>query len=70
MIKIGNEYIFNTTYTDLLHFNGLKVKVIEIITESNDDFDPEVLPMYRVNLKYKGQNLATFEDELYNTIDI
>ena len=61
-IENGKDYIFNTTQSDLVRYNGTKVNIIRPLRE--DEFDIEdVGMMYRAKF-IDGRYWDVFEDEL------
>ena len=61
-IENGKKYIFNTTDTELMKYNGTEVEIIRPLTEDEADiFD--VGNMYRVRFE-DGYETDAFEDEL------
>ncbi len=61
-IKNGNKYVFNTTDTELLKYNGEKVEVIRPLTDKECDIE-DVGNMYKVKFT-DGYERDVFEDEL------
>ena len=53
--------IFNTTQSDLIQYNGTKVKVGDELTDAERDI--EVGKMYHITF-YDGKTIDAFEDEL------
>ena len=63
-IENGKEYIFNTTQSDLIRYNGTLVYIVRPLTK--DEFDvEEVGNMYRAKF-IDGRYWDVFEDELSN----
>lgn len=61
-IESGKEYIFNTTQSDLIRYNGTAVCIVRPLTK--DEFDvEEVGNMYRARF-FDGRHWDVFEDEL------
>lgn len=61
-IENGKKYIFNTTDTELIRYNGTEVKIIRPLTEEEADiFD--VGNMYKVRF-IDGYERDAFENEL------
>lgn len=61
-IENGKEYIFNTTQSDLIRYNGTAVCIVRPLTK--DEFDvEEVGNMYRAKFN-DGRYWDVFEDEL------
>lgn len=56
------KYIFNTTDTELVKYNGTKVEIIRPLTYDECDID-DVGNMYKVRF-YDGYERDAFEDEL------
>jgi hypothetical protein len=53
--------IFNTTQSDLIHYNGTEVEVGEELTDTERDI--EVGRMWHITF-YDGKRTDAFEDEL------
>lgn len=72
--KVGDKKIFKTDFSSYKHLSGKSVSIVEIIDGSKEehlkDFDFEVLPYFKINLKDNKNNLVIAgEDELFNSID-
>lgn len=61
-IKEGCEYTFETTDSEMEHYNGTKVKVIRPLTEDEADIE-DVGNMYKCEFN-DGLDYEVFEDEL------
>jgi hypothetical protein len=61
-IKVGCEYVFETTDSELKEYNGTKVKVIRPLTEDECDIT-DVGNMYKAVFN-DGLDYDVFEDEL------
>lgn len=62
MLKNNKKFMFNTTDTELLKYNGTEVKIIRPLTETECDI-ADVGNMYKVKF-YDGKEYDAFEDEL------
>ena len=58
----GNRYIFNTTDTELVKYNGTEVEVIRPLTDAECDIK-DVGNMYKIRFR-DGYERDAFEDEL------
>lgn len=62
MLKMNRSYVFNTTQSDFLKYNGTEVNVIRPLTEAEADI-ADVGNMYKVRF-VDGFISDVFEDEL------
>lgn len=60
---MDKHYRFKTTDSDLKHRNAQKVRIVRHITEPEDGFDAEVLPMVEVRFG-DGFQTEVWPDEL------
>ena len=54
--------ILHTNDTTYQHLNGMEVDILRTITEANDDYDQDVLPM--IEIEVGGEHLTVWPDEL------
>jgi hypothetical protein len=59
-----SKYIFKTTDSLLEHLNGQTCEIERTITEPEEGFDAEVLPMHVVKFEESGQTQEVWPDEL------
>jgi hypothetical protein len=57
------KFTFKTVHSILTHRNGEKVSILRTITEPEDGFDAEVLPMHKVEFE-DGATAYCWPDEL------
>ena len=62
MLENGMKFIFTTTHTDLLQYNGTEVEIIRPLTNLECDID-DVGYMYKCRFNDGTEN-DVFEDEL------
>ena len=62
MLKMNRNYVFNTTQSDFLKYNGTEVHAIRPLTEAEADI-ADVGNMYKVRF-VDGFISDVFEDEL------
>ena len=62
MLENGMRFIFTTTDTDLLQYNGTEVEIIRSLTEDEADI-ADVGNMYKCRCE-DGCEIDIFEDEL------
>lgn len=58
------KYIFKTQDSTFATLNGEVVTIIRTITEPEEGFDAEVLPMHQIRVESTGQILDVWPDEL------
>ncbi|QFG12772.1 hypothetical protein PBI_MIMI_298 [Arthrobacter phage Mimi] len=61
------KYTFKTNDSTFKTLNGETVTIIRTITEPEEGFDAEVLPMHRVRVESTGQEFEVWPDELTPT---
>jgi hypothetical protein len=62
------KYTFKTVDSSLTHRNGQRATILRTITEPEEGFDAEVLPMHRIQFE-DGATAYCWTDELTPTED-
>jgi hypothetical protein len=61
---MSEKFTFKTNDSTFKTLNGEVVTIVRTITEPEEGFDAEVLPMHRIRVESTGQELDVWPDEL------